>query len=121
MYVFSGVASKYFNDMFAFQLENVIEEDQSMTDNILDDYERLLLEGPHSDVIFKLKDKTFTSHKSILSIRSRYFAQMFKSSFMENTKNEIVVEEVETSTFEAILLYLYTGLWKENLCLISFI
>jgi len=36
-------------------------------------------ERPHPDIAFKVQDELITAHRGILSVRSRYFNELFTS------------------------------------------
>ncbi|KAJ3646703.1 hypothetical protein Zmor_024279 [Zophobas morio] len=59
-----------------------------------------------SDVNLILCDKTIPAHKIVLAIGCKYF----ESILIENPKqSEIILEDVPSKAFEAVLLYIYTG------------
>lgn len=51
---------------------------------------RLLEQGQHSDVKFQVHGQTFQAHRCVLSARSEYFTEMFKTKW--NGKNLITLK-----------------------------
>ncbi|XP_047457355.1 ankyrin repeat and BTB/POZ domain-containing protein 1 [Mugil cephalus] len=69
----------------------------------------LLEQGHHSDVKFQVHGQTFQAHRCVLSARSEYFTEMFKTKW--NGKNLITLKHplINPAAFGAILQYFYTG------------
>ncbi|CAF1599647.1 unnamed protein product, partial [Didymodactylos carnosus] len=61
------------------------------------------------DMNIKIGKRTFSTHKHILILRSDYFKTLFESSFQEHSKNDLVLNDVNSDTFDIMLKYLYTG------------
>jgi len=76
---------------------------------LVDDFERLLAEHPHSDVKFVLGDQQLFAHKGILSVRSAVFRGMFANGMREGREGIVHVEDIEYDIFKAALRYIYTG------------
>jgi len=53
--------------------------------------------------------KHFPCHRLILGSASEYFDVMFNSKFDESNAHNVVVDEIDASTFEQILRFIYTG------------
>jgi speckle-type POZ protein len=62
-----------------------------------------------ADVEFVVKDKTFPAHKSILAARSPVFAAEFEKKQSVVGGHQIRIEDVEPSTVENFLHFIYTG------------
>ena len=67
-----------------------------------------------SDVTFLVQEKEFPAHKSVLASRSIYFQKMFDAEMEESATNRVHVLDVDPSTFEAVLRFLYGGVVEEN-------
>jgi len=80
-----------------------------------DDYLRLLNEATNADVAFVVQGERIMAHKGVLSTRSDYFSNMFRSDVKENTTNEVLVPDVKPKVFKAMLEFLYSGLPPKNL------
>jgi hypothetical protein len=64
----------------------------------------------YSDVTFKVQDQLFKLHKSVLVVRSEYFAAMFRTGMMESRENVISLgEETSPRIFLALINAIYTG------------
>ncbi len=62
-----------------------------------------------TDVELLVGEKTFSAHRSLLSIRSPVFAAMFNSGMKEAKTGQVRVEDVNPNTFGHFLYFLYTG------------
>jgi speckle-type POZ protein len=63
-----------------------------------------------ADVVFIVKDKTFPAHKAILAARSPVFADEFeKVQPVNGVRLQIRIDDVEPSTVEKFLHFIYTG------------
>ena len=80
-----------------------------------DDLLALLKSSKNTDVTFCFEDRKITAHKAILLARAPYFANMFDSGMAEVSSNEVHVKDVESSVFEGILEYLYSGAAPMNM------
>jgi len=69
--------------------------------------QKLLAENKDHDIIFRVQDKQIPAHRDVLSIRSSYFSNMFASGMQESHQEEIVITEVSSKAFEALLEYIY--------------
>ena len=70
--------------------------------------------GSFSDVIFLVQGKEFAAHKNVLASRSIYFKKMFDAEMQESSTNRVHVTDVDSSTFEAVLRFLYGGVVEED-------
>ena len=70
--------------------------------------------GAFSDVTFLVHEKEFAAHKSVLTSRSIYFKNMFDAEMLESTTNRVHVTDVDPSTFETVLRFLYSGVVEEK-------
>ena len=62
----------------------------------------------HADVEFIVQDKRFSAHKAILAARSPVFRSDFTKEESKNV-NQIQIDDVDASSFEQFLHFLYTG------------
>ncbi|XP_054165045.1 speckle-type POZ protein B-like [Oppia nitens] len=54
-------------------------------------------------------NKEFFASKFVLSSQSVVFQKMFTTDCLEQTTNEVVIDDIESDVFEIFLQYLYTG------------
>ena len=62
----------------------------------------------HADIEFIVQDKRFSAHKAILAARSPEFRSDFTKEKSKNV-NQIRIDDVDASSFEQFLYFLYTG------------
>lgn len=79
----------------------------------LDAYWHAALAKLNTDVIFFVQDKEITAHKTILQIRSPYFATLFQSSFQESLSGIIEIKENSFDAYVLFLEFIYKGYFKE--------
>ncbi|XP_058794978.1 kelch-like protein 18 [Phymastichus coffea] len=77
--------------------------------NHLTNLNNMRLSGKLCDVIIKVKDKEFPSHKVILAANLKYFETMFLNSFQESKLNVVNMQDVEEAYLEAFISFAYTG------------
>jgi hypothetical protein len=88
--------------LFFYQLSDRLAKDQLWT--AVKDQQNL------ADVELIVKDKTFFAHAAILAARSRVFAAEFKKiKPVKDVPHQIPIEDVEPSTVEKFLHFIYTG------------
>jgi len=73
----------------------------------LEEARKLLKEKKDHDIIFRVQDQQIPAHRDVLSIRSSYFSKMFSSGMQESHQKEIIINEISSKAFEALLKYLY--------------
>jgi len=92
------------------------EEDGSAT--LVEDLQNLYKSKKFSDVTFHVKlenDKEDTeeaeikAHKNILAARCPYFDTMFSTGLKESTTGTIEVTDVDVTTFQHLLSFIYSG------------
>lgn len=71
--------------------------------------EKLWITGAHSDIKITVENRVFKCHKAVLFATSPYFDAMFSSGMRESVSGEIHFKEMEASTFEQVMEYIYTG------------
>ena len=69
----------------------------------------LLENSECSDFTLKCGDRKFPVHKAILSVRSDFFAGMFRSDMKEVSENDSEIEGIEPDILEIVLRYIYTS------------
>ena len=79
------------------------------------DFERLLLSGDSSDVIFDVKGEEIPAHKNILSTRLTYFRRLFNADMREAMTRRVAIEDIDATSFKAVLKFLYCGRLPEDL------
>ena len=62
-----------------------------------------------TDVEFLVGEEAFGAHRSLLSARSPVFAAMFASRMKEALTGRVRIENVDPTTFQRFLKFLYTG------------
>ena len=77
----------------------------------LEDMGNLFNAGKFTDVTIVCQDegKEFKCHKAILAGRSPVFEAMFSHSMKETQENKVTVEDIDADTFEAMLMFMYSG------------
>ena len=63
-----------------------------------------------TDVELLVGEKTFSAHRSLLSIRSPVFEAMFNSGMKEAVTGQVQIGDVEPNIFGHFLHFLYTGM-----------
>jgi len=62
-----------------------------------------------TDIEFLVGEESFGAHRSLLSARSPVFAAMFASGMKEDKTGQVHIEDVDPTTFQQFLKFLYTG------------
>jgi len=63
-----------------------------------------------TDVEFLVGGITIGAHRSLLSTRSPVFAAMFASGMKEAVSGQLHIKDVDPTTFQHFLKFLYTGM-----------
>ena len=79
------------------------------------DFDRLLQSEASSDVIFEVDGEDIPAHKIILSTRLTYFQSLFDAGMLEATTDRVAVEDIDATSFKAVLKFLYCGRLPEDL------
>lgn len=79
----------------------------------LDEYWQAALEKKTTDVTFIIEGKEISAHKTILQIRSPYFATLFNTSFRESQSGIIEIKENSYDAYLLFLEFIYKGNFKE--------
>jgi hypothetical protein len=67
------------------------------------------INGKYCDVDLLVETNVFKCHQLILGVASPYFDAMFCENFKEGTRAKVVLPEIETSVFQSVLEFIYTG------------
>ncbi|NXQ50872.1 RHBT1 protein, partial [Catharus fuscescens] len=67
-----------------------------------------LCKGTFSDVTFKLDDGSIKAHKPLLICSCEWMSAMFGGSFIESSNSEVVLPNINKTSMQAVLDYLYT-------------
>ena len=68
----------------------------------------------HADVEFIVEDKRFSAHKAILAARSSVFrAEFTKEESKKDNPHQIQIDDVNASSLEQFLYFVYTGAFLE--------
>lgn len=79
--------------------------DNSRTSHFWSMFESSLL----TDMEFQVGEKSFFSHRVIVSSRSPVFEEMFSSPTVESITGQVRIDDVEPTVFREFLFFLYTG------------
>ncbi|XP_071960285.1 ankyrin repeat and BTB/POZ domain-containing protein 1-like [Antedon mediterranea] len=84
-----------------------------------DEYQDFLLRalegGLYEDIQFVIHDETYISHRCILATRCQYLAELLEGKWKHRNTIHIKHELVRPQAFQAILKYLYTGIFQIQL------
>ncbi|XP_060565086.1 kelch-like protein 24a [Ruditapes philippinarum] len=78
---------------------------QKYLDNLAKGVEGMWLKQQNTDVTVKAGNKTYRCHRVILGSLSNYFKELF----LHKQEETVDVLNIESQTFETVLLYIYTG------------
>ncbi|MQL86763.1 hypothetical protein Taro_019309 [Colocasia esculenta] len=73
----------------------------------------LLNAGIGSDIVFEVGDESFKAHKLILAARSPVFRAQFFGLIGDPNMDRVVVEDVESPIFKAMLQYIYSDVFPD--------
>ena len=69
----------------------------------------LLLSKEGADVKFRVRKKTFSTHRSVLAARSPVFKKMLLGPMKEGTTTRVIpIDDMEAEVFGALLTFMYT-------------
>ncbi|XP_018357794.1 PREDICTED: RCC1 and BTB domain-containing protein 1-like, partial [Trachymyrmex cornetzi] len=88
---------------------SITYEDTDEESMILSDLDAAFNDSSTSDLTIEVEKKSIYVHKSILKIRSSYFANIFHFSGLENKQRVIKYDDYSYIVYTAFLKYLYTG------------
>jgi len=66
------------------------------------------------NVEFLVGEETFGAHRSLISARSPVFSAMFGSGMKEAETGQVRIEDVDPTTFQHFLKFLYTGMFEPS-------
>ncbi|GBN36438.1 TD and POZ domain-containing protein 5 [Araneus ventricosus] len=81
--------------------------------SVSDDLRCLYKDQILSDIRLETVSKTFHAHKNVLCAKSPVFAAMLTTNMRENLTGCIQVEDLEDSTIDQFLLFLYTDILED--------
>lgn len=84
-----------------------------------DRYKQLLESGLLSDVTLHVGNREFKVHRNILANSCDYFNAMFTGGLKESTQKIIKITDVTPEIFEAILKFIYSGEFPDDLAPIA--
>ena len=67
-----------------------------------------------TDVEFLVGKEIFGAHRSLISARSPVFSAMFASGMKEVETGQVRIEDVDPTTFQHFLKFLYTGMFEPS-------
>ncbi|XP_070581175.1 kelch-like protein 3 [Ptychodera flava] len=71
-------------------------------------------QGLMCDVELTVDGNKLLAHRSVLSVHSEYFRAMFTTGMMESRTKEIEIKEIEFTSLEKLVDYMYTGTLDVN-------
>ena len=77
--------------------------------NVYDALEQMFFTRRHTDTEIIVHGKSFHCHKVVLASVSQYFDAMFSSGMRECYDGVVRLQEIEDSTFDTILNFIYSG------------
>ncbi|KAM7170522.1 rho-related BTB domain-containing protein 1 isoform 1-T3 [Macrochelys suwanniensis] len=97
-------------------VENIINKEAFMNQEITKAFhvrkanriKECLCKGTFSDVTFKLDDGSINAHKPLLICSCEWMSAMFGGSFVESSNSEVVLPNINKTSMQAVLDYLYT-------------
>lgn len=75
-----------------------------MSDNL----KRIFEKGKRTDFTLKVSGENICAHRIILETRSPVFAAMLNQDTKENQTGEVVIEDLDKSSIDALLAYIYS-------------
>ncbi|XP_043479766.1 speckle-type POZ protein B-like [Leptopilina heterotoma] len=75
--------------------------------DLMENMTSLLSNENFKDVRFKLEDKEFTAHKTILAIQSPVFAAMFNNKMSEELTSTVEIKDIKPEIFQQMLNFVY--------------
>ncbi|KAH0555541.1 hypothetical protein KQX54_020014 [Cotesia glomerata] len=95
-------------------IDELLEKKEEFFPNdILTDFEKLLISKKSSDAAILVGDKKFDAHKVILTTRSCVFKAMYSYDMKEKKENEVTITDIDGEIFEKLLEYIYTDKVKD--------
>ena len=80
-----------------------------VSSNVYDALEQMYFTGRHTDTEVIVHGKSFRCHKVVLASVSQYFDAMFSSGMRECYDGVVQLQEIEDTTFDTILSFIYSG------------
>jgi len=82
--------------------------EEEMKQNRMLDFQPLLADPKHSDIVLKCGDTTFHCHKVILAASSVVFDRMLDQNMQEAQMGEVDIFDVDPDTLKQMLEFIYT-------------
>ncbi len=111
--IWGGVnTDEYFSSIYYLDLSKIFKllkkgitsleplEKRQNEPGFLSQIQELYLNDLHSDVSFVVEENSFPAHKNILSVRCKYFANMFASGMQESRRDSIELPDIQIPTFK---------------------
>lgn len=73
----------------------------------LENYRNIYESGERSDITLRLIDGEIPAHKFMLTAHSPVFERMFNIDMVERSTSVVMIEDIERSTMDALLRYIY--------------
>ena len=89
--------------------EVYIPRSVAYSDRLATRFLQLRIDGEHTDFRILSGNKSFDSHKAILSANSDVLRAMMKSHTAEASQGEVTMDNVPPAVVELLLNYMYTG------------
>ncbi|GJM97722.1 hypothetical protein PR202_ga14671 [Eleusine coracana subsp. coracana] len=84
------------------------ENDLTLSSGLHNHLGELLQKGTGADVTFLVSGESFVAHKDMLASRSPVFMAEFFGHMKEKHSQDVEIEDMEASVFEAMLRFIYT-------------
>ncbi|XP_072304524.1 kelch-like protein 7 [Eucyclogobius newberryi] len=77
--------------------------------SIIDNLNNMRKQGTLCDVTLLVQGKFFAAHRVVLAAASQFFSLMFTTKMLEYTSQEVELRDVEPSTIELLIQFIYTA------------
>lgn len=84
-------------------------KDDERAANLLKGFSKLYKNKEFVDVTLVVEEREFPCHRNVLAISSPFFMAMFNSDMSESRQEKITLKDMDSSTMELVLDYIYTG------------
>lgn len=90
-------------------LKNAVPTESGVFVTTMSNLNNMRKEGTLCDVTLVVKGHHFTAHRAILAAASKFFGLMFTTAMIESTSREVNLLDVEPSTIELLLEFIYSS------------
>ncbi|XP_015907582.1 speckle-type POZ protein [Parasteatoda tepidariorum] len=96
--------------------ENIIEEQTLISElnYLVEDFQAMFDKRHLTDVTLQCGSDVLKAHKIILCTRSPVFEAMFASPMQESKNNTVIIMDLDSSVFGAVINFMYSGRVKIN-------